>query len=412
MSSQFKKNIKIVLEYNNRTVASFMKPYDKMIEIRKLAKKVFYPLKQDVSLTYQNQDLCEFDSYLIGEYFSQKTLAKIKVVPKIIKRELRITDKSIEENDPKKKILSCLCEKYYISNYCRTCKQYICNHCKLKKEHESHKTVSVNTHNLIDSIKLYAMSLREDISLNIENSKKYYEKFQSSKFIEASSWKEIIQRKYEQFYDKYQSYINKYKVPDDSEEKINEFLSESKNDNHEINNLINQIIQDSKKLGYKMNLDEFKEYYDKLSQIDDRIMNISKNTTIFIKNYELNEKFDSINKEIEKILDLALDDNNFIGYDEPLENEDNNNQNNNEVNDGEEENNHNNEEEENDDNENNDNNENNENKNENDNNSENNQLKNETINLKDSQNIDNNNNNEENESENNNYLEKEEDESN
>ena len=329
MSSQFKKNIKIVLEYNNRTVASFMKPYDKMIEIRKLAKKVFYPLKQDVSLTYQNQDLCEFDSYLIGEYFSQKTLAKIKVVPKIIKRELRITDKSIEENDPKKKILSCLCEKYYISNYCRTCKQYICNHCKLKKEHESHKTVSVNTHNLIDSIKLYAMSLREDISLNIENSKKYYEKFQSSKFIEASSWKEIIQRKYEQFYDKYQSYINKYKVPDDSEEKINEFLSESKNDNHEINNLINQIIQDSKKLGYKMNLDEFKEYYDKLSQIDDRIMNISKNTTIFIKNYELNEKFDSINKEIEKILDLALNDDNFINDNEKNDGEEDNNDDNN-----------------------------------------------------------------------------------
>ena len=103
MSSQFKKNIKIILEYNNRTVASFMKPYDKMIEIRKLAFKVFYPLKKDISLTYQNQDLSEFDSYLIGEYFNEKTLAKIKVVPKIIKRELRITDKSIEGNDPKKK---------------------------------------------------------------------------------------------------------------------------------------------------------------------------------------------------------------------------------------------------------------------------------------------------------------------
>ena len=303
MSSQFKKNIKIILEYNNRTVASFMKPYDKMIEIRKLAFKVFYPLKKDISLTYQNQDLSEFDSYLIGEYFNEKTLAKIKVVPKIIKRELRITDKSIEGNDPKKKILSCLCEKYYISNYCRTCKQYICNHCKSKKEHESHKTVSVNTNNLIDSIKIYAMSLKEEITLNIENSKKYYEKFQSSKFIEASSWKEIIQRKYEQFYDKYQSYINKYKVPDDSEEKINEFLSES--------------------------LDEFKEYYDKLSQIDDKIIKISKNTTIFIKNYELNEKFDSINKEIEKILDLALNDDNFINDNEKNDGEEDNNDDNN-----------------------------------------------------------------------------------
>ena len=395
MSSQFKKNIKIVLEYNNRTVASLMKPYDKMIEIRKLAKKVFYPLKEDISLTYQNQDLCDFDSYLIGDYFNQKTLAKIKVVPKIIKRELRITDKAIEENDPKKKLLSCLCGKYYIANYCRTCKQYICNHCKHKKEHESHKSVSVNTNNLIDSIKNYATTLKGEISLNIENSKNYYEKFQSSKFIEASSWKEIIQRKYEQFYDKYQSYLNLYKVPDDSEEKINEFLSESKNDKNEINNLINQIIQDSKKLGYKMNLDEFKDYYDKLSQIDDKIINISKNTTIFIKNYELNEKFDSINKEIEKILDLALDDHNFIGYDKPLENEDDNNQNNNEVNNGEKDS-FNNEEVENENNEN----------NENENSGENNQNENENENenLSESNNEDNNK-NEEKESQKVNYIE-------
>ena len=393
MSSQFKKNIKIVLEYNNRTVASLMKPYDKMIEIRKLAKKVFYPLKEDISLTYQNQDLCDFDSYLIGDYFNQKTLAKIKVVPKIIKRELRITDKAIEENDPKKKLLSCLCGKYYIANYCRTCKQYICNHCKHKKEHESHKSVSVNTNNLIDSIKNYATTLKGEISLNIENSKNYYEKFQSSKFIEASSWKEIIQRKYEQFYDKYQSYLNLYKVPDDSEEKINEFLSESKNDKNEINNLINQIIQDSKKLGYKMNLDEFKDYYDKLSQIDDKIINISKNTTIFIKNYELNEKFDSINKEIEKILDLALDDHNFIGYDKPLENEDDNNQNNNEVNNGEKDS-FNNEEVENENNEN----------NENENSGENNQNEKENENLSESNNEDNNK-NEEKESQKVNYIE-------
>ncbi len=395
MSSQFKKNIKIVLEYNNRTVASLMKPYDKMIEIRKLAKKVFYPLKEDISLTYQNQDLCDFDSYLIGDYFNQKTLAKIKVVPKIIKRELRITDKAIEENDPKKKLLSCLCGKYYIANYCRTCKQYICNHCKHKKEHESHKSVSVNTNNLIDSIKNYATTLKGEISLNIENSKNYYEKFQSSKFIEASSWKEIIQRKYEQFYDKYQSYLNLYKVPDDSEEKINEFLSESKNDKNEINNLINKIIQDSKKLGYKMNLDEFKDYYDKLSQIDDKIINISKNTTIFIKNYELNEKFDSINKEIEKILDLALDDHNFIGYDKPLENEDDNNQNNNEVNNDEKDS-FNNEEVENENNEN----------NENENSGENNQNENENENenLSESNNEDNNK-NEEKESQKVNYIE-------
>ena len=144
-----------------------------------------------------------------------------------------------------------------------------------------------------------------------------------------------------------------------------------------------------------MNLDEFKDYYDKLSQIDDKIINISKNTTIFIKNYELNEKFDSINKEIEKILDLALDDHNFIGYDKPLENEDDNNQNNNEVNNGEKDS-FNNEEVENENNEN----------NENENSGENNQNENENENenLSESNNEDNNK-NEEKESQKVNYIE-------
>ena len=38
--------------------------------------------------------------------------------------------------------------------------------------------------------------------------------------IEESSWREIILRKYEQFDEKYQSYLNKFKVPDDSKIKF------------------------------------------------------------------------------------------------------------------------------------------------------------------------------------------------
>ena len=319
MKSNFTENIKIIFEYNDRTAKTEVKPYKKMSELIKIAQKLFYTIKHPISFTYQNQDLKQYDPFLIGDHFNQKNTIKIKIVPKIKKRELRITDKPIEENDPKKQLYSCLCGKYYIANYCRQCSKFICNHCKILKEHSTHKIISININNLIESAKNYALTLKKEINANIEISKRYYNKFQSSKFIEASSWKEIIERKYEQFYEKYQSYINKFKVPDDSEDKINDLINEYKNDNIEIDNMINNIKQNTKKLDYKMNLDEFKDFFAHLKEMEKKINDISKNCKMFIKNYELNEKFDLINKRLERILDQALDDRNFIGYNDSEE---------------------------------------------------------------------------------------------
>ena len=309
----FTKDVKIAFEYKKRTVTVDVKPYQTISTLKDIAKKVFFPISHEISLTYQNQDLKEFDSILIGDHFNQKPLVKVKVVPKIKKKEYRISDKSIEQNDPKKKLLSCLCGKYYISNYCRTCKKFICNHCKINKEHKFHKSVSVNSNKLLESSKNYAMTLKNDIYSNIEVSKKYFDKFQSSKFIEGEAWKEIITRKYQDFYDKYEENLDKIKIPDDSENKINEFITESKNDDNEINNIINNLNQNSKKLDYKMSLEEFKELFENLQHIEDKILHISQNNKLFIKNYKLNEGFNQINQKIDKLLDFALQKKKFLG---------------------------------------------------------------------------------------------------
>lgn len=337
MKSQFKKNIKITLEYNNRTVTTDMKPYQKISEIKTFAKNAFYPLQQDISYTYQNQDLSQFDSFLIGDQFAQKTFVRIKLVPKIKKRELRVSDKTIEENDPKKKVFACYCGKYFIANYCRNCKKFICNHCKISKEHETHKTIFVNTNNFIESIKTYANTLKDEITSNIEISKKYYSKFQVSSFIETSSWKEIIQRKYDLFYERYENLLNKYKIGDINEEKIKEFINESQNDKEEINNVLNLISENSKKLGYKMSIDEFHEFYDNLSNIEDKISHSTEISDTFVKNYEITEKFNAINKEIEKILDFALKDKSFLKDEDEFDEENDIKDNNSKRNDNEEE---------------------------------------------------------------------------
>ncbi len=49
--------------------------------------------------------------------------------------------------------------------------KFICNHCKNSKEHKTHKTISVNKNNLIESAKINVLILKKDS--NIEISKRY-----------------------------------------------------------------------------------------------------------------------------------------------------------------------------------------------------------------------------------------------
>ena len=74
-----------------------------------------------------------------------------------------------------------ICKFNYIENYCRTCKQFICNQCRLNNLHESHKSIQVNIDNLIDSVRLYAITLQSEILSNHKVARDYVTKYKDKK---------------------------------------------------------------------------------------------------------------------------------------------------------------------------------------------------------------------------------------
>ena len=325
MDDKFKNNIKIIFEYKNRTFSSEIAPYEKIASLESLAKKTIFNLKkgdktkEEISLTYHNQDLETINNLLIGDYFSKNKIIKIQIVPKIIKKARTFTDKSIDFNDPIMKSLSCTCGKFLINNYCRNDKIFICNNCK-NKYHKDHKSIKVNINNLSDGVKNYATTIQKEINFNLSDSKKYFDKFNNQNFIEANIRQETIKKKYDKLNAIYNSIMEKLDFNDMDENKMNEYLQETKKYNNEINNILNQVNINSQNSNYKMTIDEFKQYFNKLNQKDKVITNISANTNIYRIKYEINEKLHHINNQIENIIDNALKSKNPLGIsDENME---------------------------------------------------------------------------------------------
>ena len=325
MDDKFKNNIKIIFEYKNRNFTSEIAPYEKISSLEPLAKRLIFNLKkgdktkEEISLTYHNQDLETINNLLIGDYFSKNKIIKIQIVPKIIKKARTYTDKSIDFNDPIMKSLSCTCGKFLINNYCRNDKIFICNNCK-NKYHKNHKSIKVNINNLSEGVINYGLSIQKEIKINLSDSKKYFDKFNNQNFTDANSRQERIKKKYDSLNELYNSIMEKLDFNDMDENKMNEYLQESKKYNNEINNILNHVNYNSQNSNYKMTIDEFKQYFNKLSQKDKVISNISANTNIYRIKYEINEKIHSINNQIENIIDNALKLKNPFGIsDESME---------------------------------------------------------------------------------------------
>ena len=345
MNDKFKNNIKIIFEYNNRKFTSEIAPYEKISVLEPLSKRLIFNLKkeekpkQEISLTYHNQDLSLLNHLLIGDYFNKNSIITIQIVPKIKKKERRIlSDKIVDFNDPIMISLSCICGKFLINNYCREDKIFLCNNCR-SKTHKGHKYVKINVNNLNESVINYGTTIQNEIKSNLNDSKKYFEKYTYQNIDDISSKSETIIQKYEKLNNIYNSITEKLMYKEIDKNQLNELLKETKNEHYEIYYIIDEINTNSNKSNYKMSIDEFKKYFDDLNEKDKKVTNIAIRAKIFRVKYELNEKINQINNQIESILDSSLNAKNPLGisdeamnlYKSILSNENNNDENNNYV---------------------------------------------------------------------------------
>ena len=82
--------IKIILNYNGKDISISLNTFIKLNIVKQKAYQLFYPIKSDIKLKYNNKDLSYFLDQPIGLLFENKTKIKITIEPIIgTKRSLK-----------------------------------------------------------------------------------------------------------------------------------------------------------------------------------------------------------------------------------------------------------------------------------------------------------------------------------
>ena len=310
-------SLKISLEYEGRKIVTDVPPYKLVKNIKDLSKKLFYIFEKEIELIYKNQiiEKKNFNKSL-GEYFNNKNLINIKIIPKSavvknsklrlasLKNNNKVSDTNIS-NLPKNYLCN-ECKKNVFVQFCRNCNLFLCNKCRISPKHENHKCLDINIERLEENIKYYSIIIQNEMKSNVLITKNYEKNFKKKNFIDFSSRHEIIQRKYNNLFDKYQEIINNLNIPENKN--FDQMLKEYQNKSKNYYQLLEQITNDLKKNKKKENLNfnEFKKYFDEINKNEKKINKLSRNLVVYKINYEITEKLNKIYDDIEMILDMTL----------------------------------------------------------------------------------------------------------
>ena len=310
-------SLKISLEYEGRKIVTEVPPYKLVKNIKDLSKKLFYIFEKEIELIYKNQiiEKKNFNKSL-GEYFNNKNLINIKIIPKSavvknsklrlasLKNNNKVSDTNIS-NLPKNYLCN-ECKKNVFVQFCRNCNLFLCNKCRISPKHENHKCLDINIERLEENIKYYSIIIQNEMKSNVLITKNYEKNFKKKNFIDFSSRHEIIQRKYNNLFDKYQEIINNLNIPENKN--FDQMLKEYQNKSKNYYQLLEQITNDLKKNKKKENLNfnEFKKYFDEINKNEKKINKLSRNLVVYKINYEITEKLNKIYDDIEMILDMTL----------------------------------------------------------------------------------------------------------
>ena len=383
--------IKVNYDYDGHKISTEVLPYKTIKHLKDIARTIFFSITSDFKLFYGQKDLSLYENNLIAEFFKNKSIISLKIVPikKINKnksqklKQLVYTPNSnsksnilmnsynnnnysntINNNNSGKKVnnykiknlfkreqLKCeQCKNDIITNYCRICKKFICNECRFNS-HELHKISQIDSENLVESSKLYAFTLQREILTNFKITKFYNNKIKVKNQI--STRKDKITDLLNQIDIKYEKILKDIKLDlnnneennNNNEEFINNMLNkyeiQTKDANEEIDNIINDIYLNFTKQRKKMTFETFRDYISILNEKDEEISLISKDLYKYKINFEIIEKINNMYDKIEKIILDVLNSKQIFGVDDETnkmykmikkQNENNNNNNNNNIN--------------------------------------------------------------------------------
>ena len=308
------KKIKVNLEYEGRIISSQVPPYKTLNYIKELAKNVFYLTNSEIQMIYSHKDITQFDNYIIGDFFKRKNPISIKI------NTLIINSKSTNDIRKKRKYkldkanFLCSCNRDLIANYCRNCKMFICNSCRINQIHIKHKVTQVDTDNLVESVKLYALTLQNDISLNIKKTQDNIEKLENNdNKYDISNRHELIKQKFDTIFNIYSDCINNLNNNNNIEQVVIDYKNQTDNTNIEIEKTLQKIYNKYTKGRKEMTQDDFIKYFKLLSEKEDDLQNQSNDIISLRVNDDIKERMKLIYDKIEQILDFTLNAKNTLG---------------------------------------------------------------------------------------------------
>ncbi len=163
----------------------------------------------------------------------------------------------------------------------------------------------MNTNNLSESIKLYAISLQADISINLKSGKKYSQEYQFSKFIDFQSRKEIIVRTLDELERRQMEMLKNLPNIDHNmiDSDIMDFQDKASRTNIEIEQLIDELFSKKNK---KINVETAVNYFNVINKKEKDIDKFIDGVASYRMEYDINKKFNNLYNAIEKAIDNVL----------------------------------------------------------------------------------------------------------
>lgn len=330
------KKLKIHFEYNAQRITVIAEPYKTIKEMKAKAVKQIFPLPTFPRLFYLNREISFYENEQVGTYFAGKSAIIIKItsgeyldeigqIPITSKNQINnesndinissstVQSRRAEVNMMNSREYSCVCRNEYVMYYCRNCREFLCRNCRSNKKHKTHLTIQVDTKNLEESIRLYAMIVQTDIETNIQSSQDFYTRFKNNSHLETASRQEEIFNKLEELtrrYDEIMSIIdNSTSTSNEIPLVISEFNLNSKIINGEIDNILNEVYVYSKNKK-KMTYDQFKSYLNLINSKEKDWDGMTKDVMKYKINLEINNKVNRMYEKINGAIDELLNDRN------------------------------------------------------------------------------------------------------
>ena len=206
------------------------------------------------------------------------------------------------------------CHNNNFSEYCRNCKEFVCSNCKKNNKHQNHLFIHLDS-NYESNIKIYGNLLLTDIEYfktnnnNINKNENIINNCTSLLNIQKlyTRQNDLI-NKLKDIINMYETVINQIKneLINEGETKIKDLINIYNNNSIKINEDINNLLKQLEMHKDKINMKEFKYFFEQMSEKEEKLNNINKNIIKFHLTSQINNKIVSMLNKIELIINETI----------------------------------------------------------------------------------------------------------